>query len=145
MELLFEFFTKGTLDFKKMIGYVFPKEGIPEPNLTDSKWISWMARWNPILSVVLLFGIFFWSRYVPSLKFTSIFCGFIFGGGCILLFFATLPVIFLLFCALILKIRKRSPAIPLILTIVPPLKAFLCVLIITLLAALLTAIIPIKI
>lgn len=124
MKLLSDFSSHGSFSFRKVMNYVFPKGDYIEPNITQNKWVKTLAYINPLLACLLMVVIFYWPKYLmekvgifePLAIFTMFLC-------LISLLISLIPTLFLLCCAAILKVKKRSPFIPLSLTLIYPLKA----------------------
>ena len=128
MEPFSNFLNKGFFSFYKMLSYVFPKEGSPEPTFIHNKWIRRMTYLNPLLAILLMVWIFYWGYFLVAFVGVYEKIGIVFFTlSLILLIISIIPTLFLFSCALLLKVKKRSPAIPLILSLLWPLKSF-CVL-----------------
>lgn len=124
MNSLSDFTNNGFLSFRNVVNYVFPKAGTPEPNITQNKWFKVLAYLNPLIAFLLMVCIFYWPKYLVET--VGVFDLFI----VVSLFLCLIPLLicivitlFLLSCAAILKLKKRSPFIPLSLTLIYPLKA----------------------
>lgn len=124
MNALSDFTKNGFLSFRRVINYVFPKTGSIEPNITQKTWFKAIAYLNPLLAILLMIWIFYWPKYLTeTVGVFELFTVFSLFLCLILLLISVAITLFLLCCAAILKVKKRSPLIPLSLTLIFPLKA----------------------
>ncbi len=120
------FTSKGCLSFKKLFNFVFPsQEEIPVDNF-GSKWRKRISYGAPLVATLILLGIFY-VGYLWGKKYEM---GLIMFGLHFLICSVGVVYVGALFLfSFIVKLKKRSPAVLLGLTVVFPFRAliFLCV------------------
>lgn len=120
-ELLFQQLSRrGFFSLKKILAYTLPNKYTEGPKITDKPLIRVLSFLAPIISFIILSNIYFHPpkvfSYFPMagrVIYTVIIC------------YAAFYFFLLLLCSLFLKMRDRSPALLLSMTILPPLKALL--------------------
>lgn len=110
-------------DPRQLFKYLFPKEGDPELSIDHFKWGKNLATLNPLLSVTLIAFIFLWPTFLVRALGLHPGFGFILGYvSKISAVLCLLSLLFFLIFAYTLSKKKRSPKIPLALTILTPLQ-----------------------
>lgn len=105
----------------RVLQYLFPKDGNPEINIDDSRWGKNLATLNPFFAAALIALIAYWPSLLVHLFGINPGYGLLLGNITkVVVVVCIASLIFLLTLAFILRKKKRSPTVPLALTIVTP-------------------------
>ncbi len=121
-EILSSFTNPGFLKTRRLIDYVFPKEGMDTPSFTGQPWVRKLGYVAPVISLAILAALIAWPFYLLSRGISNV-VNFLL----VIMFVYTLRTLYFMCVALglaiIAKFKKRKASIVLVLTLVPPIQA----------------------